>query len=33
MCPRCKSTLWDVPKIRPIKLGKGLGIEEILAPT
>ncbi len=32
MCPRCKSLLWDVPKIRPVKLGNGLGIEEILAP-
>ena len=32
MCPRCKSKLWDVPKIRPVRLGKGLGIEEVLAP-
>ncbi|MGD0587193.1 MAG: nucleotidyltransferase family protein [Thermoplasmata archaeon] len=32
MCPRCKSTLWDVPKIRPVKFGDGLGIEEILTP-
>ena len=32
ICPRCKSKLWDVPKIRPVKLGHGLGIEEILAP-
>ena len=32
MCPRCKSRLWNVPKIRPIRLGKGLGMEEILAP-
>jgi len=31
MCPRCKSRLWDVPKIRPVKLGKGLGIEEVLS--
>ncbi len=32
MCPRCKSKLWDVPKLRPVKLGNGLGIEEILLP-
>jgi uncharacterized protein len=32
LCPRCKSKLWDVPKIRPVTLGNGLGIEEILTP-
>jgi predicted nucleotidyltransferase len=32
MCPRCKSKLWDVPKLRPVKLGNALGIEEILLP-
>lgn len=32
MCPRCKSRLWDVPKVRAVKLGNGLGIEEILSP-
>ncbi|MGA7861735.1 MAG: nucleotidyltransferase domain-containing protein [Thermoplasmata archaeon] len=32
MCPRCKSRLWTVPKILPVKLGNGLGIEEVLAP-
>ena len=32
MCPRCKSKLWAVPKFRPLKLGNGLGIEEILTP-
>lgn len=32
MCPRCKSRLWRVPKLRPIKLGEGLGIEELVAP-
>ncbi len=32
MCPRCKSRLWAVPKIRPVKLGNGLGVQEILAP-
>jgi predicted nucleotidyltransferase len=32
MCPRCKSRLWDVPKIRPVHLGKGLGTDDILTP-
>jgi predicted nucleotidyltransferase len=32
MCPRCKSRLWDKPKLRAIHLGTGLGIEEILTP-
>lgn len=32
MCPRCKSRLWNVPKLRPIRLGNGLGIEEVLGP-
>jgi len=32
ICPRCKSRLWDVPKIRPVRLGHGLGIREILLP-
>ena len=32
VCPRCKSRLWNVPKIRPVKLGDGLGIEEVLGP-
>jgi predicted nucleotidyltransferase len=32
ICPRCKSRLWDVPKIRPVRLGRGQGIEEILLP-
>ncbi len=32
MCPRCKSRLWNVPEVRPVQLGKGLGIEEILFP-
>jgi uncharacterized protein len=31
-CPRCKSLLWDVPKIRPVRLGQGLGVREILEP-
>jgi hypothetical protein len=32
LCPRCKSRLWDVPVIRPVHLGTGLGIPEILGP-
>ena len=32
ICPRCKSRLWRVPKILPISLGRGLGIEEVLLP-
>lgn len=32
ICPRCKSRLWDVPKVRPVVLGHGQGIEEILVP-
>lgn len=31
-CPRCKSTLWDVPKLTKVRRGGGLGIREILAP-
>jgi predicted nucleotidyltransferase len=30
MCPRCKSRLWDQPKLRIPIYGGGLGIEEIL---
>ncbi|MGP8078728.1 MAG: nucleotidyltransferase family protein [Thermoplasmata archaeon] len=32
MCPRCKSKLWDTPKITPLAQGNQLGIEEILKP-
>lgn len=32
ICPRCKSRLWRVPKIRPVTVGTGLGIQEILLP-
>jgi|SRR5271170_1609036 len=32
VCPRCKSGRFDEPKIRPITLGSGLGIPEIVAP-
>lgn len=32
VCPRCKSRLWREPKVRPLRLGSGLGIDEILTP-
>lgn len=32
ICPRCKSKYWNVPKIRSVELGDGLGIDEIIAP-
>jgi predicted nucleotidyltransferase len=32
MCPRCKSRLFDLPKLLPIRLGRGLGIPEVVAP-
>ena len=32
VCPRCKSALYAVPRIRPVVLGKGLGIEHVIAP-
>lgn len=32
ICPRCKSRLWDTPKITPVKIGSALGIDEILKP-
>ena len=32
MCPRCKSTLWNVPMIHPVTLGNGLGIAEVIGP-
>ncbi len=32
MCPRCKSRLWDIPKVRAMAIGTGLGIPEILGP-
>jgi uncharacterized protein len=31
-CPRCKSQLWDVPKLSKIRRGGGLGIGEIIGP-
>lgn len=30
LCPRCKSRLWDVPRVRPVVLGKGQGIDEVI---
>lgn len=30
MCPRCKSKLWGVPRVRPVQLGNGLGVREVL---
>lgn len=32
ICPQCKSRLWRVPKVRALRLGRGLGIEEVLVP-
>jgi predicted nucleotidyltransferase len=32
ICPRCKSKYWDVPKLRPVKLGRGAGIREVIEP-
>jgi uncharacterized protein len=32
MCPRCKSRRYGSPKIRPVTLGSGLGIPEVVAP-
>ena len=31
-CPACKSGLWDVPRLRAIHPGKGLGIPEVVGP-
>lgn len=32
VCPRCKSSVYGHPRLRPVILGRGLGIEEILHP-
>ena len=32
LCPRCKSRLYSVPSIRPVALGTGRGISEIVTP-
>lgn len=31
-CPRCKSLLWDVPVLRKVRRGGGLGVAQVLAP-
>ena len=32
MCPRCKSRLWDEPKLQVPTGGTGLGVEDVLGP-
>jgi uncharacterized protein len=32
VCARCKSRLWDVPKLRSIPHGKGLGVTQLVLP-
>ena len=32
VCPRCSSRLWSRPKLRAVRLGNGLGIEDVLLP-
>ncbi len=32
MCPRCKSRIFARPKVRPIRLGRGLGVPELIDP-
>lgn len=32
ICPRCKSPSWDEPRIRIPTGGRGLGVEDIIAP-
>jgi uncharacterized protein len=32
VCARCKSRLWDVPKLRRIPHGRGPGIKELVTP-
>lgn len=31
-CPRCKSRLWDVPRLEKVHRGGGLSVEEVLGP-
>jgi len=31
-CPRCKSKLWDVPKLEKVRRGGGLGVPEVVGP-
>ena len=32
ICPRCKSRFWNVPVLRPIRMGEGLGIPDVALP-
>lgn len=32
VCPRCSSRLWSEPKLRAVRFGDRLGIEEVLLP-
>ena len=32
MCPRCKSRLWRTPRLRPLVMGTGFGIPEVITP-
>lgn len=32
VCARCKSRSWDVPKLRRIPRGRGLGLDELVSP-
>jgi len=32
ICPRCKSSLWDVPRLEKVKRGGGLGISDVIGP-
>jgi uncharacterized protein len=32
VCPRCKSRLWSIPKLLPLRPGDGLGVDDILGP-
>lgn len=32
VCPRCSSRLWSEPKLRAVRSGTGLGIEDVLLP-
>jgi uncharacterized protein len=31
-CPRCKSRLWDVPRLGKVHRGGGLGVDQVIAP-
>jgi predicted nucleotidyltransferase len=32
ICPRCKSRFWEVPVLRPVREGRGLGIARVFGP-